>query len=71
MDPIPIGGGHMGKSMGKPMPEKLEDSRQTTPLTEAGRAIMAAEMRQMLASVQGVTDALAHGDKQAVIAAAS
>lgn len=67
MDPIPITTGNMGK----PMPAKVEDSRQIIPLTEAERAIVATEMRQMLASVQGVTDALARGDKQAVVDAAS
>ena len=72
IDPMPSGSGNMGKPMmGKPMPEKVEDNRQIIPLTEAERAIVAAEMRQMLASVQGVTDALARGDKQAVVDAAS
>ncbi len=71
-DPMPMRGGNMGKPMtGKPMPEKVEDNRQIIPLTEAERAIVAAEMRQMLASVQGVTDGLARGDRQAVVDAAS
>lgn len=71
-DAMPMGGGHMDKPMmGKPMPAGVEDNRQIIPLTEAERAIVAAEMRQMLASVQGVTDGLARGDMQAVVEAAS
>ncbi|MBI3778717.1 MAG: hypothetical protein HY274_07390 [Gammaproteobacteria bacterium] len=71
-DPMPMGGGNMGKPMaGRPMPHKVEDKRQVISLTEAERAVVAAEMRQMLASVQGVTDALARGDTQAVVDAAS
>lgn len=66
-DLIPMAGGNMGKSM----PEKVTDSRQIVPLTEEERSIVAAEMRQMLASVQGVTDGLSRGDMQTVIEAAS
>ena len=70
--PMPMAGGNMEKPMtGKPMPEKVDDNRQVVPLTEAERAIVAAEMRQMLASVQGVADGLARGDMQAVVEAAS
>ncbi len=69
---MPLGGGNMDKPMAaKPMPHKVEDKRQIVSLTEAERAVVAAEMRQMLASVQGVTDALARGDTQAVVHAAS
>ena len=72
LDPMPITSGNMGKPMmAKPMPDKVEDNRQIVPLTEAERAVVAAEMRQMLASIQGVTDGLARGDKQAVTDAAS
>jgi cytochrome c556 len=55
----------------KSMPEKMDDNRQIVPLTEAESAIMAADMRQMLVSIQGVTDGLALGDMQAVVKAAS
>lgn len=55
----------------RPMPENASDTRQAIPLTEPERAVVAAEMRQMLASVQGVTDGLARGDRQAVARAAS
>ncbi len=69
---MPSGPG-TGMSMpgARPMPEKASDTRQVIPLTEPERAIVAAEMRQMLASVQGVTDGLARGDRQAVARAAS
>jgi hypothetical protein len=40
-------------------------------LTEAEITIVAEEMRQMLASVQGITDGLALGDMQAMVEAAS
>ncbi len=58
-------------SMGKPMPEKVSDDRQIVPLNAQETAIVAVQMRQMLASVQGVTDGLARGDTKAVVAAAS
>jgi hypothetical protein len=65
-------GGSMGKSMtDKPMPEKVEDTRQVVPLTETEITIVAAEMRQMLASVQGIADGLALGDLKTVTEAAS
>lgn len=66
-DLVPMAGGNMGT----PVPEKVKDSRQIVPLTEEERSIVAAEMRQMLASVQGVTDGLSRGDMQTVIEAAS
>lgn len=69
---MPMTGGNMGKPMtGKPMPEKADDNRQIIPLTEAEITIVAGEMRQMLASVQGITDGLAMGDMQAVAEAAA
>jgi hypothetical protein len=40
-------------------------------LTEAEITIVAEEMRQMLASVQGITDGLALGDMKAMVEAAS
>ncbi len=55
----------------KAMPEKVADNRQIIRLTEAEQAIVAADMRQMLASVQGVFGDLAREDMQAVIDAAS
>lgn len=60
-----------GGNMGKPMPEKADDSRQVVPLTGEEITIVAGEMRQMLASVQGITDGLASGDTQAVVEAAA
>lgn len=69
---MPMTGGNTDKAMpGKPTPEAVNDNRQIVPLTEAEKAIVAAEMRQMLASVQGVTDGLARGDMEAVAEAAS
>jgi hypothetical protein len=69
---MPMTGGNMDKPMtGKPMPEKVEDNRQIIPLTEAEIATVAQEMRQMLASLQGVTDGLAVGDMKSVVEAAS
>lgn len=71
-DMMPKAGGNMGHPMtANAMPEKGDDTRQIVPLTEAERAIVAAEMRQMLASVQGITDGLARDDLQAVVGAAS
>ncbi len=66
-DMRPMAGGNTGKAM----PEKVDDNRQIVPLTEAERVIVAAEMRQMLASIQGITDGLARGDMQAVVGSAS
>jgi len=65
--------GNMGMSMdgGKPMAANVADSREGIPLTEEERALVAANMRQMLASVQGVTDALARGDGKTAAEAAS
>jgi len=70
MQPMP---GHMGGPMmgGQPMPQKVDDNRQVVPLTEPEIALVMVQMRQMLASVQGVTDGLARGDMSAVVAAAS
>jgi len=59
------------KTQSQPMPKDVKDSRQNIPLTEAERTIVMAQMRQMLASVQGVTDGLSRGDLQAVVDAAS
>ena len=64
---MPMGGGNMGK----PMPENARDSRQIIPLTGAERSAVAAEMRQMLASIQGITDGLSRDDMQTVSEAAS
>jgi hypothetical protein len=70
-DMMPMGGG-MGKPMmGKPMPEKMDDARQNIPLSETEKAIVMAEMRQMLSSIQGITEGLAQGDMQAVVGAAA
>ena len=67
-----MGAGHMNMPMkGEPMVEKVEDNRQVVPLTEPETVIVLKQMRQMLASVQGVTDGLARGDTLAVIEAAS
>lgn len=50
------------------MPEKkVEDNRQMVPLTDPEIAIVALEMRQMRASVQGMPEGLARGDYQAVV----
>jgi cytochrome c556 len=71
-EPMPMNGGGMGNAMkSQPMPESVEDNREVVPLTEPERAIVNAQMRQMLASVQGVTDGLARKDLKAVIEAAS
>lgn len=71
-DATRMGRGHMDMPMaGKPMQEKVEDNREIVPLTASETAIVLAQMRQMLASVQGVTDGLARGDTPAVIEAAS
>lgn len=64
---MPMGRGNMGK----PMPDNATDSRQIIPLTEAERSAVAAEMRQMLASIQGITDGLSRDDMQTVSEAAS
>jgi hypothetical protein len=65
-------GGQMGgPMMGQSSPQKVEDGRQVIPLTEAETAVVMAEMRQMLASIQGIVDGLARQDRQAVVAAAS
>jgi hypothetical protein len=60
-----------GNPMAVPMPLTAIESRKIVPLTEAEKAVVAAEMRQMLASVQGVTDGLARGDMAAVAEAAA
>ncbi|MEQ1592556.1 MAG: hypothetical protein ABL892_09235 [Thiobacillaceae bacterium] len=71
-DMMPKVGGNMGQPMtSDAMPENGEDTRQIVPLTETERRMVAAEMRQMLASVQGITDGLARGNLQVVIEAAS
>ena len=61
----------MPMSGGKPVPAKASDMREAVPLTEPEKTLVAANMRQMLASVQGITDALARGDRKAVAEAAS
>jgi hypothetical protein len=61
----------MPTSGGKPMPPDAPDMRVVIPLTEAEQALVMANMRQMLGSVEGVTDALARGDSKAVAEAAS
>lgn len=71
-DMMPTTSGGMDKHMTpKPMPEKVEDSRVIITLTEAEKAIVMEQMRQMLSSVQGITDGLAQGDSQAVLESAS
>lgn len=71
-DKMPMSGGGMNQPMmNKPLPETANDHRQVVPLTEAEKAVVAAEMRQMLASVQGVADALARGDMASASDAAS
>jgi cytochrome c556 len=71
-DSMPMAGGHMGSTMNdQAMPDKVEDNRQIVPLTEAETAIVTAQMRQMLVSIQGVTNGLSRHDLQAVIDAAS
>lgn len=69
---MPMGGGHMNGPMAGPSSAaKVEDARQVIPLTEAEIAVVMAEMRQMLASIQGIVDGLARNDRQAVVDAAS
>jgi hypothetical protein len=65
--------GNMGMPMagGKPMPANLSDTRTIVPLTEEERVRVVTDMRQMLANVQGIIDALARGDNKAVAQAAS
>ena len=64
--------GNMTKPMAEvPMPKKVEDSRQIIQLTDAERAIVVADMRQMLASIQAITDGLAIGNMQSIVKAAS
>lgn len=52
-------------------PEGAADIRQIVRLTGAEKALVLDNMRQMLASVERVTDGLARGDKDAVARAAS
>ena len=59
----------VGGMTDKPMP--VADNRQIIPLTAAETAMVMAEMRQMLASVQGVTDGLSRNDMKSVAEAAS
>jgi hypothetical protein len=54
-----------------PMPIAAIDNRKIVPLTDAEKAVVAVEMREMLASVQAITDGLARGDMAAVAEAAS
>lgn len=71
-DMMPKAGGSMEQPMTANVePKNGDDSRQIVPLTESERTIVAAEMRQMLASVQGITEGLARGDLKAVLGAAS
>ena len=60
-----------GSMMAKPMPENVADNRQVVPLTAAETAMVAAQMRQMLASVQGIADGLARNDMKSVAEAAA
>jgi len=63
---------NMGMSMkSQPMPKSVKDTRQIVPLTDPEKAIVMAQMRQMLASVQGIAEGLARGDLQTVVEAAS
>jgi len=55
----------------KPVPEQAADGRYIVALTEAESALVAAKMRQMLASVQGVASGLALNGMKAVHDAAS
>jgi len=71
-DMMPMTSGSMAKPMmGKPMPGKVEDNREIVPLTKSEITIVDEEMRQMLASVQGITDGLALRDVHSVVEAAS
>lgn len=71
-DTTPMTMGGMDKQMTlKPMPEKVVDGRLIITLTEAEKAIVMEQMRQMLSSVQGIADGLAQGDSQAVLGSAS
>lgn len=65
-DQMPAVGGSM---MAKPMP--VADARQIVPLTAAETAMVTAEMRQMLASVQEVMDGLSRNDMKSIAEAAS
>jgi cytochrome c556 len=70
--PMQAAADNKGRSeMGKPMPENLSDQRQVVPLTEPERVLVAAKMRIMLTSVEGIAEGLAHGDTKAVVEAAS
>ncbi|MGA7180133.1 MAG: hypothetical protein WBX11_11155 [Thiobacillaceae bacterium] len=60
-----------GGSMGSPMPTNVHDPRTIVPLTEPERILVQERMRQMLTSVEQVTDGVARGDAKAVSEAAS
>ncbi len=53
------------------MPSKVEDTRQVVQLTDAEKAIVVADMRQMLVNIELMTAGLAASDTQAVVSAAS
>jgi hypothetical protein len=60
-----------GGSMGSPMPTNLHDQRTIVPLTEPERILVQERMRQMLTSVEQITDGVARGNAKAVSEAAS
>ena len=68
---MPSGNMGMHMSGSKPMPANATDTRQPVWLTEEERTLVTANMRQMLADVREITDALARGDNKAVAQAAS
>lgn len=49
---------------------EVEDHRQSMHLTETEKVVFLTDMRKMLASVQGITLALANEDRQAMMDAA-
>jgi len=71
-EPMHMGNDGMSMNMqSQPMPKNVKDERQIVPLTQAERTIVMAQMRQMLASVQGITNGLSQGDLKTVVGAAS
>jgi cytochrome c556 len=69
---MPMTGGSASRPMmGAAMPDRVQDDRQIVPLTAAERSVVAAEMRQMLASIQGIADGLARDDLHTVTEAAA
>lgn len=57
-------------SMGSDMSMPTSDDRQAVPVSEATRNFVLAEMRGMLASIQGITEAIARRDWRSAIDAA-